>query len=78
MLPRWDRYCIIEVEERMMKTRVIPSTCNPEWDEEFSIYIRNLRSNVSIKVKDKHADRDFNLVGVAEFRLLDVMLRSGW
>ncbi|KZV49369.1 hypothetical protein F511_10909 [Dorcoceras hygrometricum] len=48
-----DPYVAVTCGEQRVKTKVVKSNCNPVWDEELTIYIKNLDVPILLTVYDK-------------------------
>ncbi|KAL0372723.1 UNVERIFIED_CONTAM: protein C2-DOMAIN ABA-RELATED 7 [Sesamum calycinum] len=48
-----DPYVVIESGSQRVKTGVIKDNCNPVWDEELTIYVKDLNDPIVLSVYDK-------------------------
>lgn len=48
-----DPYCVVSCESQRVKTKVVRGNCNPVWNEELTIYIKDLNNPISLSVYDK-------------------------
>ncbi|KAL0446763.1 UNVERIFIED_CONTAM: protein C2-DOMAIN ABA-RELATED 7 [Sesamum latifolium] len=48
-----DPYVVIESGSQRVKTRVVKDNCNPVWDEELTIYVKDLNDPITLSVYDK-------------------------
>ncbi|KAL3654495.1 Protein C2-DOMAIN ABA-RELATED 7 [Castilleja foliolosa] len=48
-----DPYCVLCCGTQKVKTRVVRGNCNPVWDEELTIYIKDLNIPITLSVYDK-------------------------
>ncbi|KAL8035003.1 hypothetical protein ABFX02_12G068500 [Erythranthe guttata] len=48
-----DPYCVITCATQKVKTKVVRGTCNPVWNEELTIYIKDLDVPIVLCVFDK-------------------------
>ncbi|KAL2347657.1 hypothetical protein Fmac_001657 [Flemingia macrophylla] len=48
-----DPYVVVSVGEQKLKTRVVKNNCNPEWDEELTLSIKDVKTPIHLNVYDK-------------------------
>ncbi|KAK6146770.1 hypothetical protein DH2020_020639 [Rehmannia glutinosa] len=48
-----DPYVVVQCGSQKVKTRVEKDNCNPVWDEELTIYIKDLNVPITLSVYDK-------------------------
>ncbi|KAL6573790.1 Protein C2-DOMAIN ABA-RELATED 7 [Orobanche hederae] len=48
-----DPYCVLSCGTQKVKTRVVRGNCNPIWNEELTIYIKDLNIPITLSVYDK-------------------------
>ncbi|GER48780.1 calcium-dependent lipid-binding family protein [Striga asiatica] len=48
-----DPYCVLTCATQKVKTRVVRGNCNPNWNEELTIYIKDLNVPITLSVYDK-------------------------
>ncbi|KAI3466975.1 hypothetical protein Pfo_023638 [Paulownia fortunei] len=48
-----DPYCVISCGTQKVKTKVVRGNCNPVWNEELTIYIKDLNVPIILSVYDK-------------------------
>ncbi|KAL6539183.1 Protein C2-DOMAIN ABA-RELATED 7 [Orobanche gracilis] len=48
-----DPYCVLSCGTQKVKTRVVRGNCNPIWNEELTIYIKDLNVPITLSVYDK-------------------------
>ncbi|OIV89330.1 hypothetical protein TanjilG_23293 [Lupinus angustifolius] len=48
-----DPYVIVTMAEQKLKTDVVKDNCNPEWNEELTLCIRDVNIPIQLKVCDK-------------------------
>ncbi|CAL0313590.1 unnamed protein product [Lupinus luteus] len=48
-----DPYVIVTMAEQKLKTDVVKDNCNPEWNEELTLCIRDVNTPIHLKVCDK-------------------------
>ncbi|KAK8655669.1 hypothetical protein V6N13_108241 [Hibiscus sabdariffa] len=60
-----DPYVVITMGEQKVKTRYIKKNCNPEWNEELTLSIKDLNAPISLTVFDKDTFSDDDPMGNA-------------
>ncbi|KAL4281020.1 hypothetical protein GQ457_03G010500 [Hibiscus cannabinus] len=60
-----DPYVIITMGEQKVKTRYIKKNCNPEWNEELILSIKDLNVPISLMMFDKDTFSDDDPMGTA-------------
>lgn len=48
-----DPYVVIDCASQKVKTRVEKDNCNPVWDEELTIFIKDINAPITLSVYDK-------------------------
>ncbi|KAK7251992.1 hypothetical protein RIF29_35647 [Crotalaria pallida] len=48
-----DPYVLVAMGEQKLKTDVVKDNCNPEWNEELTLYIRDVSTPIHLTVCDK-------------------------
>ncbi|XP_057765929.1 protein C2-DOMAIN ABA-RELATED 7-like [Salvia miltiorrhiza] len=48
-----DPYCVVSCANQKVKTKVVRGNCNPVWNEELTIYIKDFDSPIVLSVYDK-------------------------
>ncbi|KAG8366734.1 hypothetical protein BUALT_Bualt17G0110200 [Buddleja alternifolia] len=48
-----DPYCVISCGSQKVKTKVVKGNCNPVWNEELTIYVKDLNAPILLSVYDK-------------------------
>lgn len=48
-----DPYVVITLGEQKLKTVVVKDNCNPEWNEELTLYVRDVNIPIHLAVFDK-------------------------
>ncbi|KAL1531945.1 protein C2-DOMAIN ABA-RELATED 7-like [Salvia divinorum] len=48
-----DPYCVVSCSNQKVKTKVIRGNCNPVWNEELTIYIKDFNTPIVLNVYDK-------------------------
>ncbi|KAL8463658.1 hypothetical protein ACS0TY_033569 [Phlomoides rotata] len=48
-----DPYCVITCGTQRVKTKVVRGNCNPNWNEELTIYIKDIDVPIVLNVYDK-------------------------
>ncbi|KAH6814929.1 Calcium-dependent lipid-binding family protein [Perilla frutescens var. frutescens] len=48
-----DPYCVVSCGTQRVKTKVIRGNCNPAWNEELTIYIKDFGTPITLSVYDK-------------------------
>ncbi|KAL1553666.1 protein C2-DOMAIN ABA-RELATED 7-like [Salvia divinorum] len=48
-----DPYCVVSCSNQKVKTKVVRGNCNPVWNEELTIYIKDFDSPIVLSVYDK-------------------------
>lgn len=61
-----DPYVVVTMGEQRLKTRVVKNNCNPEWNDELTLSIADLRTPIGISVYDKDTLTDHDKMGDAE------------
>ncbi|XP_027361919.1 protein C2-DOMAIN ABA-RELATED 9-like [Abrus precatorius] len=64
-----DPYVIVNVAEQKLKTRVMKNNCNPEWDEELTLSIKDVNTPIHLTVYDKDTFTVDDKMGEADIDL---------
>ncbi|AES90103.1 putative C2 domain-containing protein [Medicago truncatula] len=48
-----DPYVLVTMEEQTLKTAVVNDNCHPEWNEELTLYIKDVNTPIHLIVCDK-------------------------
>ncbi|PIN25969.1 putative Ca2+-dependent phospholipid-binding protein [Handroanthus impetiginosus] len=48
-----DPYCVVSSGTQKVKTKVVRGNCNPVWNEELTIYVKDLDVPINLSVYDK-------------------------
>ncbi|KAK2399552.1 Protein C2-DOMAIN ABA-RELATED 9 [Trifolium repens] len=48
-----DPYVVVNMAEQKLKTRVVKNNCNPEWNEELTLSVRDVKTPIHLTVFDK-------------------------
>ncbi|KAJ1418422.1 C2 domain [Sesbania bispinosa] len=66
-----DPYVVVNMGEQKLKTRVVKNNCNPEWNEELTLSIKdvNVKSPIHLTVYDKDTFSVDDKMGEAEIEL---------
>ncbi|KAL5071025.1 hypothetical protein RYX36_021912 [Vicia faba] len=48
-----DPYVVVQMGDQKLKTRVVKNNCNPEWNEELTLSIRDIKTPIRLTVFDK-------------------------
>ncbi|KAL0430267.1 UNVERIFIED_CONTAM: protein C2-DOMAIN ABA-RELATED 10 [Sesamum radiatum] len=60
-----DPYCVVSCGTQKVKTKVVKGNCNPIWNEELTIYIKDLNVPIILQVFDKDTFTDDDNMGTA-------------
>ncbi|KVI05458.1 protein C2-DOMAIN ABA-RELATED 7-like [Cynara cardunculus var. scolymus] len=61
-----DPYLVATVDGQKTKTRVVKGNCNPEWDDELTLTLRDPNTPINIAVYDKDSFSNDDNMGVTE------------
>ncbi|XP_038876274.1 protein C2-DOMAIN ABA-RELATED 7-like [Benincasa hispida] len=61
-----DPYVVVSMGDQRLKTRVVKNNCNPEWNDELTLSIADLRTRIGLSVFDKDTLTDHDKMGDAE------------
>ncbi|CAJ1932437.1 unnamed protein product [Sphenostylis stenocarpa] len=61
-----DPYVVVKMGDQKLKTRVIKNNCNPTWDEEFTLFVKDVNTLVHLTVYDKDTFTVDDKMGEAE------------
>ncbi|KAA0046327.1 protein C2-DOMAIN ABA-RELATED 7-like [Cucumis melo var. makuwa] len=62
-----DPYVVVTMgNQQKLKTRVVKNNCNPEWNDELTLSVADLRTPIGISVYDKDTLTDHDKMGDAE------------
>ncbi|KAE8730089.1 Gag-pro-like protein [Hibiscus syriacus] len=61
-----DPYVVITTAGQKVKTRFLKKNCNPEWNDELTLPIKDLNAPISLTVYDKDTFSDDDSMGTAE------------
>ena len=64
-----DPYVVVNMGEQKLKTRVVKNNCNPEWNEELTLSIRDAKTPIHLTVFDKDTFSVDDKMGDAEIDL---------
>ncbi|CAL5430674.1 unnamed protein product [Camellia sinensis] len=68
-----DPYVVITMGEQKMKTRVVKKNCNPVWNEELTLSIKDPNVPIILTVYDKDTFSDDDKMGDAEIDIKPYM-----
>ncbi|KAK4430315.1 protein C2-DOMAIN ABA-RELATED 7 [Sesamum alatum] len=60
-----DPYCVVSCGTQKVKTKVVKGNCNPVWNEELTIYVKDLSVPIILQVFDKDTFTDDDNMGSA-------------
>ncbi|KAE8719639.1 Gag-pro-like protein [Hibiscus syriacus] len=58
-----DPYVVITTAGQKVKTRVLKKNCNPEWNDELTLQIKDLNAPITLTVYDKDTFSDDDAMG---------------
>ncbi|KAK7348849.1 hypothetical protein VNO80_23571 [Phaseolus coccineus] len=61
-----DPYVVVKMGDQHMKTRVIKNNCNPTWNEEMTLFVKDVQTPVHLTVYDKDTFTVDDKMGEAE------------
>ncbi|GMI75190.1 C2-domain ABA-related 9 [Hibiscus trionum] len=61
-----DPYVVISTDAQKVKTRLLKKNCNPEWNEELTLHIKDLDAPITLTVYDKDTFSEDDPMGTAE------------
>ncbi|XP_014520552.1 protein C2-DOMAIN ABA-RELATED 9 [Vigna radiata var. radiata] len=61
-----DPYVVVIMGDQKLKTRVIKNNCNPTWDEEMTLYVKDVNTPLHLTVYDKDTFTVDDKMGEAE------------
>ncbi|KAK7308707.1 hypothetical protein VNO77_42333 [Canavalia gladiata] len=64
-----DPYVVINVGEQKLKTRFLKKDCNPEWNEELTLSIKDVKTPIHLAVYDKDTFSGDDRMGEADIDL---------
>ncbi|XP_020215321.1 protein C2-DOMAIN ABA-RELATED 9 [Cajanus cajan] len=64
-----DPYVVVKMGEQKLKTRVIKNNCNPEWNEELTLSIKDVKTPIHLTVYDKDTFSVDDKMGEADIDL---------
>ncbi|TKY59013.1 C2-DOMAIN ABA-RELATED 7 [Spatholobus suberectus] len=64
-----DPYVVVTMAEQKLKTDVVKDNCNPEWNEELTLYVKDVNIPVHLTVSDKDTFTVDDNMGDAEIDL---------
>ncbi|GAA0165075.1 hypothetical protein Leryth_007720 [Lithospermum erythrorhizon] len=64
-----DPYVVVSTGDQRVKTRVMKGNCNPVWNEELSLSIKNINRPITLTVYDKDTFTGDDPMGDAEFSM---------
>ncbi|GAA0171515.1 hypothetical protein LIER_41173 [Lithospermum erythrorhizon] len=62
-----DPYVVASIDDLRVKTRVVKRNCNPAWNEDLNLPIKNITRPVTLTVYDKDTFTGDDKMGEAEF-----------
>ncbi|KAK6134176.1 hypothetical protein DH2020_032066 [Rehmannia glutinosa] len=74
-----DPYCVLSCGTQKVKTKVVRGNCNPVWNEELTIYIKDLNVPILLSVYDKDTFTGDDSMGNAQIDIKPLVecLRMG-
>ncbi|XP_020224536.1 protein C2-DOMAIN ABA-RELATED 7 [Cajanus cajan] len=64
-----DPYVFVTMAEQELKTGVVKDNCNPEWNEELTLYVKDVNNPIHLTVSDKDTFTVDDKMGDAEIDL---------
>ncbi|XP_061357309.1 protein C2-DOMAIN ABA-RELATED 9-like isoform X1 [Gastrolobium bilobum] len=64
-----DPYIVVNMGEQKLRTHVVKQNCNPEWNEELTLSIRDVNTPIHLTVYDKDTFSVDDKMGEAEIDL---------
>ncbi|KAL2344723.1 hypothetical protein Fmac_006008 [Flemingia macrophylla] len=64
-----DPYVFVTMAEQVLKTGVVKDNCNPEWNEELTLYVKDVNIPIHLTVSDKDTFSADDNMGDAEIDL---------
>ncbi|KAK7400745.1 hypothetical protein VNO78_12040 [Psophocarpus tetragonolobus] len=64
-----DPYVFVTMAEQKLKTGVVKDNCNPEWNEELTLYVKDVNVPILLTVSDKDTFSADDTMGDAEIDL---------
>ncbi|XP_028770068.1 protein C2-DOMAIN ABA-RELATED 10-like [Neltuma alba] len=61
-----DPYVVITMHEQKLRTRVVEDDCNPEWNDELTLYVKRIDAPIIITVLDKDTFTEDDPMGEVE------------
>ncbi|KAJ1384611.1 C2 domain [Sesbania bispinosa] len=61
-----DPYVVVTMAEQKLKTGVVKDNCNPEWNEELTLYLGDVNAPIHLTVSDKDTFTVDDKMGEAE------------
>ncbi|KAF7827629.1 protein C2-DOMAIN ABA-RELATED 9-like [Senna tora] len=61
-----DPYVVLRMYEQKLRTKVVKDDCNPEWNEELTLYLKRIDSPIELNVFDKDTYTEDDPMGKAE------------
>ncbi|MED6111072.1 hypothetical protein PIB30_049084 [Stylosanthes scabra] len=69
-----DPYVLVTLDESKLKTRTVKDTLNPEWNEELTLYIKDVNHPIHLTVCDKDTFTKDDKMGEADIDLKPYLL----
>ncbi|KAL2347655.1 hypothetical protein Fmac_001655 [Flemingia macrophylla] len=64
-----DPYVVVTLGEQKLKTRVVKNNCNPSWNEELTLSIKDIKAPIHLTVYDKDTFSVDDKMGEADIDL---------
>ncbi|KAK4264013.1 hypothetical protein QN277_029355 [Acacia crassicarpa] len=61
-----DPYVVITMHEQKLRTKVVEDDCNPEWNDELTLYVKRINDPIILTVFDKDTFTEDDPMGEAE------------
>ncbi|XP_054824882.1 protein C2-DOMAIN ABA-RELATED 7-like [Prosopis cineraria] len=61
-----DPYVVVTMHEQKLRTKVVESECNPEWNDELTLYVKRIDAPIILAVLDKDTFTEDDPMGEAE------------
>uniref|UniRef100_A0A1J3DTS8 Putative ADP-ribosylation factor GTPase-activating protein AGD13 n=2 Tax=Noccaea caerulescens TaxID=107243 RepID=A0A1J3DTS8_NOCCA len=68
-----DPFVVITMGSHRLKTRTVANNCNPEWNEELTIAIKNLNKPVNLMVYDRDTFTAHDKMGDAQIDIMPLL-----
>jgi len=71
-----DPFCTVRVGGQELKSKIIKTTCNPKWNEEFTFQVFDLKSQqLCVDVFDEDSQHGDHFLGHVQMSLADILMK---